>query len=326
MAEVSVIIPVHNTAPYIEKCVDSVRRQTMEDIEIILSENLSTDGSAELCDKMASIDSRIKVLHLPVAGLGYARNKALETVKSPYVGFVDSDDVIEPDMFDRLYKAAVAHKSGFVISNFIMRYPDKDVSLFVDDDEIVNCTPCQMQTLIFSEQVPNSSCTCLFTRSSFDEIKFPLDIFFEDRAILYKLAALSDVCIHIRHSFYVYYQRKNSICHTLDCNKHMDFAQVDTERLMYISKFINRYDMDMWHSIVYLQANSVIGRIKDSIPAIISEKDKKRLDKIRKQFVAVSLTCRNYISDKEILKTIFKMRYFWPVYYIMHRRWRRGDL
>ncbi len=320
MAEVSVIIPVHNTAPYIEKCVDSVRRQTMEDIEIILSENLSTDGSAELCDKMASIDSRIKVLHLPVAGLGYARNKAIEVAEAPYVSFVDSDDMIEDDMIERLYMASETYHSDFVISNFLMRYPEKDVYLFNDDDDIVVCTPYQMQALIFSERVPNSSCTGLFSKSLFDEVKFPTGIFFEDRAILYKLAALSNICIHVRHSFYVYYQREKSICHTLDCNKNMDFAQVDTERLMYISKFMNCYDMDMRDSIVCLQANSVIDRIKNSIPCIVSEKEKKRLDKIRKQFVGVSLRCHKYIWDKRTLKTIFKMRYFWPVYYMLHRR------
>ena len=95
---------------------------------------------------------------------------------------------------------------------------------------------------------------------------------------------------------------------------------MDTERLMYISKFMNCYDMDMRDSIVCLQANSVIDRIKNSIPCIVSGKEKKRLDKIRKQFVGVSLRCRKYIWDKRTLKTIFKMRYFWPVYYMLHRR------
>ena len=105
--KVSVIVPVHNTAPWLDRCVESVRAQTLRDIEIILVENRSTDASPELCDAYPAADARIRVLHLAEAGLSRARNAGLAVATAPYVGFVDSDDYIEPDMFRRLYDAAV---------------------------------------------------------------------------------------------------------------------------------------------------------------------------------------------------------------------------
>ena len=97
--KVSVIVPVHNTAPWLDRCVESVRAQTLRDIEIILVENRSTDASPELCDAYPAADARIRVLHLAEAGLSRARNAGLAVATAPYVGFVDSDDYIEPDMF-----------------------------------------------------------------------------------------------------------------------------------------------------------------------------------------------------------------------------------
>lgn len=89
MPGISVIVPVHNTVQYLERCVESILSQTFEDLEIILAENLSDDGSAELCDKLALRDNRIKVMHLDKAGPSYARNQALKICSSPYIGYVD---------------------------------------------------------------------------------------------------------------------------------------------------------------------------------------------------------------------------------------------
>ena len=99
---VSVIIPVHNTAPYLRRCIESVRNQTLKDIEIILVDNLSTDDSPSICDEYANIDSRVRVLHLDEAGLSIARNAGIEIATAPYIGFIDSDDYIEPTMYENM--------------------------------------------------------------------------------------------------------------------------------------------------------------------------------------------------------------------------------
>ena len=100
---VSVIVPVHNTVEYLPRCIDSIRNQSLKDIEIILVENQSNDGSAALCDEYMSFDSRVKVLHLPVANASIARNAGLDIASAPYVGFVDSDDYIDYNMYEELF-------------------------------------------------------------------------------------------------------------------------------------------------------------------------------------------------------------------------------
>lgn len=115
---VSVVIPVHNTAPYLHKCVESVRNQSLKEIEIILVENMSTDNSAEICDEYAKIDSRIKVLHLSVAGLCVARNAGIDVATAPYIGFVDSDDYIGVDMFKDLVEAMIENEADLTFCNY----------------------------------------------------------------------------------------------------------------------------------------------------------------------------------------------------------------
>lgn len=107
MPEVSVIIPVHNSERFIGQCLDSIVNQTIEDIEIIVVDDGSTDGSAGIYEAYAAGDSRIKVVKTASVGAGYARNAGLEIASGKYVGFVDSDDYVSQDMFRKLVKEAV---------------------------------------------------------------------------------------------------------------------------------------------------------------------------------------------------------------------------
>ena len=115
---VSVIVPVYNAEAYLERCVNSIRNQTLEDIEIILVDDSSRDGSAQMCDKMAEEDSRIKVIHKENEGAGLARNAGLQIAEGEYIGFVDSDDFVEADMFKTLYEKAEKYNSDLVMSGF----------------------------------------------------------------------------------------------------------------------------------------------------------------------------------------------------------------
>lgn len=119
MPKVSIIVPVYNVEEYIERCVNSLINQTLTDIEIILVDDSSTDSSLEICKKIALEDNRIKVIHKVNEGAGMARNSALEIATGKYIGFVDSDDYIEPDMFKSLYEIAEKYSSDLVMSGVI---------------------------------------------------------------------------------------------------------------------------------------------------------------------------------------------------------------
>ena len=106
MNKISVIIPVYNVEPYIRRCLDSVVNQTYTNLEILLINDGSTDNCGFICDEYTAKDSRIKVFHKPNGGLSSALNVGLENFTGDYLGFVDSDDWIERDMFEVLLSAA----------------------------------------------------------------------------------------------------------------------------------------------------------------------------------------------------------------------------
>ena len=116
MPKVSVIVPVYNTEAYLARCLDSLLNQTLEDIEIVIVDDGSKADCAALCDELARRDPRIKVIHKKNGGLGFARNTGLEAASGEYVGFVDSDDYVEPTMYQTLYEAAVKHEADLAVS------------------------------------------------------------------------------------------------------------------------------------------------------------------------------------------------------------------
>ena len=103
MAKVSVIVPVYNVEKYLEECLDSIQVQTLKDIEVICVDDGSTDSSAQILDKYAKTDERFRIVHKANEGYGKAMNVGISMAKAPYVGIVESDDKIEPDMYEKLY-------------------------------------------------------------------------------------------------------------------------------------------------------------------------------------------------------------------------------
>lgn len=108
MIKVSVIVPVYNVKDYLDRAVKSLLNQTLKkEIEIILVDDGSTDGSQDICDKYAQTDDRVVVIHQENSGVSAARNNGIDIAKGEYIGFVDSDDYVEEDMFEILYNNAI---------------------------------------------------------------------------------------------------------------------------------------------------------------------------------------------------------------------------
>ena len=107
---ISVIVPIYNTVEYLPRCVDSIRRQTYRNLEIILVDDGSTDNSGAMAEKFALEDKRVKAFHKENGGSSSARNLGIEKASGDFIGFVDSDDYIEPEMYERLLFAALSEK------------------------------------------------------------------------------------------------------------------------------------------------------------------------------------------------------------------------
>lgn len=235
MPKVSVIIPVHNMYDYMDKCLDSVRQQTLEDIEIILVENASTDRSLEKCQEYAQKDPRIKFIHLDVGDLAHARNQGLMLATAEYVAFLDSDDYVARDMYEEHYTFAKEHNLDIVYSNHVKVYDDKPSRYsYKETGERKVMTPKEMLMLNLTHRIPVNSCTMIIRRKFFDTMHFPEFSYYEDRRLTYKLINESKKVGYIDKAYYHYYQRSGSIVHTPSWKNYYDFAFAEKRRLEFI--------------------------------------------------------------------------------------------
>lgn len=118
MALVSIVVPVYNVEKYLKRCVDSIMSQTLQDIEIILVDDGATDSSGKLCDDLAKMDKRIKVVHKENGGLSSARNAGMKIATGRYIGFVDSDDTVSNEMYEELIKTIQKYQCDFVMCDY----------------------------------------------------------------------------------------------------------------------------------------------------------------------------------------------------------------
>lgn len=116
--KISIIVPVYNVEPYLDRCMSSLLNQTLHNIEIILVDDGSPDRCPQMCDKYAEIDSRVKVIHKKNAGQGHARNSGLDVANGEFVAFIDSDDFVELEMMERLYTEASCKQLDALYTEF----------------------------------------------------------------------------------------------------------------------------------------------------------------------------------------------------------------
>lgn len=173
---ISVIIPVYNTKQYLQSCLDSVLAQTYSDLEIIFVDDGSTDGSAEMLDAFAAWDSRIRVIHQPNGGVCAARNRGIEEARGEYLSFIDSDDTLEPDMYEvltnllREHGVPIAHCSYNRITAGVVKPIGNSAQVYIQSrEEALEC-------LLTGKLFMGSCCSKLYERGLFDSVRFPAGI------------------------------------------------------------------------------------------------------------------------------------------------------
>lgn len=175
MPKVSIIVPVYNVEKYIEKCIMSVLNQTFTDFELILVNDGSKDSSGSICDKYAQIDERIRVIHKPNGGVSSARNEGIRNSKGKFIGFIDGDDYIEPEMYQVLVNNIENNDADISICGFKVYDEDLDKVERIQDSgklEVLN----QKQLVEKETDMPWSirldTINKLFRKSSLDGLLF----------------------------------------------------------------------------------------------------------------------------------------------------------
>ena len=209
---ITVIIPVYNVEKYIHRCMESVIGQTYKKLEIILVDDGSKDSSGDICDEYARQDDRIKVIHKNNGGLSSARNVALDIAQGEYIGFVDSDDYISCDMFEKLYYTCEEKNSDIAIC---CHYTERGEKLLIEDpivDEEQQFTNIQaLDILIKDEGMKNYAWDKLYRACLFDGIRYPEGRNYEDIATTYLLFYRANRLCRIPQYLYYYQIREGSI-------------------------------------------------------------------------------------------------------------------
>lgn len=206
---ITVIVPVYNILDCLERCVASVCAQTWENLEIILVDDGSTDGTGELCDRLAGRDARIRIFHKPNGGSSSARNLGIDMANGAYLGFVDSDDFIEPQMYETMAREAleggyrIVQVSRDEIGEDGKRRPDVCVP---PEEPVFQSSGGFLRTLLLHEG-DCSFCTKLIDAELFRHRRFPEGELNEDFYLLLQLLTEADgVRILPQQLYHVYYR------------------------------------------------------------------------------------------------------------------------
>lgn len=235
MKKISVIVPVYNVEDYLERMLISLIEQSYKNLEIILIDDGSTDGSGQICDKYANIDERIKVVHKKNEGVAVVRNLGIKLATGKYIGFVDSDDVIHKDMFMILVQNLENNKADISVCGYssFINVPEFDIS---NENKLLNKEDA-LRDIISDGVVGNFLWNKLFKKELFDDIYFPDGKIYEDVYVMPRLLEKCNLICVDSSRLYGYYMRNNSYVNTYSIKKNDNYLEVCDSVYNYLLKY-----------------------------------------------------------------------------------------
>lgn len=303
---ISVIVPIYNTETNLERTLNALSVQTVKDIEFILVDDGSTDKSGEICDSFAEKDSRFKVIHQPNGGVCNARNNGISLAQGKYIGFCDSDDVPEPDLYETLYQLIIDNACDVSMVKFAVHYANGTVDdsqtgeLTVFDDRreaLKRLLTLNIDLGIYTKLISADLCR----KVRFEEPR-KLN---EDKYYLFEIFMLAEKLCYKDVCKYNYYRYEESSSRTQFSEKFLD--------LPYFAEKMERKINENYPELAdYAVANNVITYLRFTQLAILLGGEKLFKDeqkKIRKYLKAVSPEiCEKYLTKKMCTKwKLFKL-------------------
>ncbi len=235
---ISIIIPVYKVEKYLEKCIESVLKQTYTNLQIILVDDGSPDNCGKICDEYAKKDSRIEVIHKANGGLSDARNVGISKAKGRYIGFVDSDDYIKEDMYE-------------ILLNLIKKY-DADVSIcnlydVIDGNECIRNKENGireysridiLKEILLDKNIQSYAWNKLYKKELFDEIKYPIGKKYEDIGTTFYLFEKCNKIVVTSEPEYYYLKRADSLVNNVTESTILDYTEIIIQRYLYIKQNI----------------------------------------------------------------------------------------
>ena len=286
--KVSVIIPVYQVEQYLERAVDSVLAQTMKELEIILVDDGSEDASGQICDCYArAYPQKIRVIHKENEGLGMARNTGVEQAEGEYLAFLDSDDTVEPEMYQKMYEKAREEDYDMVMCDVRILYVEEE------RESVVQTFPEKeidlAEYLIRGNNI-TYSVNKLYARRIWEQERYE-KMLFEDIALIPALVTRYPHIGYVQEPFYRYYRRANTISTT--------FTGAMTDIIRAFSAFLDDSDPRFREEVVYCTAKQLYWNMTQS--RVLFQADFiEFLKKYRKDFLLNSYLLR----DQKIRKIL----------------------
>lgn len=232
MPLISVVVPVYNVEKYLDDCVESIVNQTYKELEIILVDDGSPDRCPEMCDAWAKKDSRIKVIHKKNGGGAQARNVGLDIAAGEYIAFVDSDDIIHPEMYSTLYSFLIENNCDIVECSYTTELPLEENA----SNKLITILD-QKSTLW--ENINGKYCVQLiwnklYKRETVGKIRFTIGKLIDDEFFTYKVLGNSNKTAVIDSKLYFYRQQEGSVMHRAYSLKRLAAVEAKVERAEYI--------------------------------------------------------------------------------------------
>ena len=213
--KLSIIVPVYNVLPYIRRCLDSLVNQSFEDYEIILIDDGSTDGTGQLLEEYRErYPEKILLKRVENGGQGRARNLAIDMARCDFLGFIDSDDWIDPDMYRIMYETAAAGGADIVVCDWLAVYGDGREAVL----------PACVQEHWLSSA--GSACNKIFRRELVGDVRFPQGLWYEDFYFSAMLLLKSSRTEYVSRPLYVYRQSQDSTMRNNNAAKNLDILTI----------------------------------------------------------------------------------------------------
>jgi len=319
MIKVSVIVPIYKVEKYLRRCIESLINQTLDKIEIILVDDGSPDSSGKIADEYASYKN-VKIIHKKNGGLSSARNAGIAVALGEYIGFVDSDDYVELDMFEYLYNNAEKNDSDIAACGYTVIYPNNKIEKITRNlGNAIYTKEEAMDIHLFSGYIDNIACNKIFKRELFNEINFEIGKLYEDIILMPKLFNLCKVISLHTDSKYNYCKRNDSIAGSSFSKKTLALIDACNEDVNYcLSIFPDIKNIKIariqWHVVV---ANKMIlGNYKDR------DFVRKIKSMIRANIINI-IKCR-YINLKRKIQ-LFLFGYCYSFYKFLYKNFFRSD-
>lgn len=318
MNKISIIIPVYQVEKYIKRCLDSILSQTYSNLEIILIDDGSKDMSGKICDEYAIKDSRIKVIHQDNAGVSVARNKGLDICTGDYITFVDSDDFLEPRMYEKMMEKVAEYDCDVVMCDCIkddgvMQTPyTHDIRAgFYDYNQLKEE---YYPHLLMMENVEYpatiSNCLLLFRRKVASSVRYIEGVrYSEDLLFGAQLLYNAKSFYYMKDEFYYHYWMNNeSASHTFKLDKWKDYCKLIYEVSLVFHEKI--FKIQWYHMILFFIYNAY-GEIIYTHELNYKQKKKYLLDMsnnsyVKEMFKNISIHKLKISSKQKILTYLYK--------------------